>query len=63
MNKFEVLMAGKILMWVFWVATLYGLVGSTASIFRAAIKMDAVCSPETLVSTYKSTQSWNPAGQ
>jgi hypothetical protein len=54
---------GKILMWVFWVATLYGLVGSTASIFRAAIIMEAVYSSKTLVTTHQFTKCYNSAGQ
>jgi hypothetical protein len=46
---------GKILMWVTWVVILYGLLGSTASIFRVATKMEAVCFSAMLVFTYKFT--------
>jgi hypothetical protein len=35
----------------------------TASIIRTALKMEAVCFSETLVSTYKSTQRYNPVDQ
>jgi hypothetical protein len=49
--RFEVLTAVKMSMLVFWVVTPCGLV---------ALKMEAVCSRETLVSTYKSTRRYDP---
>jgi hypothetical protein len=35
----------------------------TAFVYREAIKMEAVCSSEMLVSTYKSIQHYNPEDQ
>jgi hypothetical protein len=46
--KFEILAAAKMPMLVFWFVNL---------------KMEAVCSSEKLVSTYKSTRRYNPEGQ
>jgi hypothetical protein len=37
--------------------SMFGLLGSNAVwTFRSALKMEAVCASETLVSTYKSTR-------
>jgi hypothetical protein len=57
--KFEVFMAVRVLMLVFWCVMLCGLegFGHIASIFRAefALKMETVYFSIMLVSTYKST--------
>jgi hypothetical protein len=50
--RFEVLTAVKMSMLVFWDVTLCGLVAD-------ALKMEAICSFETLVSTYKSARHCN----
>jgi hypothetical protein len=55
-------------MGVFWIVTPSEFVGGyhvskeyTSSIFTAdVLKMEAVCSSEMLVSTYKSTRRYNP---
>jgi hypothetical protein len=50
---FEVMTALTILMLVFYIVTSYGL----------ALKMEAVCSSETLISTYIFTRCHNPEDQ
>jgi hypothetical protein len=52
--RFEVLMAVKISVLVFWAVTPCGLV---------ALKMEAGCFSEMFVPTYKSTWHYNPKGQ
>jgi hypothetical protein len=51
--SFEVMMAVKMLMLVFWVTT-------PCVHLQGSLKMEAVCFPETLVCTYKSTRRYNP---
>jgi hypothetical protein len=65
--RFEALMVVKIPLLVIWVEVDTNVSGEhTAYIFRteevatSAMKMEAVCSPETMVSAYKSTWHYNP---
>jgi hypothetical protein len=62
--RFEVHTPVKMLMLVFSVVTLCGLIGRYQN-FRgsSALKMEALCSSETLASTYKSTWCCNPEDQ
>jgi hypothetical protein len=63
--RFEVLTAVKMLMLVFWIVTPCGLVGryqrfgGTYCLHLQVFSPKAVCSSQTLVSTYKSTQHFN----
>jgi hypothetical protein len=62
MFRFEVLVTVKMPFVVFWVVAPYisSLVhGQTSSV----LKMEAICSSETSVSTYKSTSCHNPEDQ
>jgi hypothetical protein len=63
-------MAVKMSRLVFWVVIPCGLVGRYKLFggtyhlhFQTDLKMEVVCSSETLISTYKSTQHYNPEDQ
>jgi hypothetical protein len=58
--ELEVLTAVKSLMLIFWIVTPCGLLADTNI---SALKMEAVCSSETLVSIYKSTRCYYPKYQ
>jgi hypothetical protein len=54
--RFEILTTVKMLMLVFWVVTQYRLVRRYQRFWVSALKMEAVYSSETLVSTCKSAR-------
>jgi hypothetical protein len=53
-ERFQVLMAVKMSLLVFWIVMLCGLVGRNQHLENifSALKMESVCSSETLVSIY-----------
>jgi hypothetical protein len=55
----ETLTQGLILILVFWLVLPCGCVGR----YHEALKMEAICSSKMLVSTYESTQCYNPEEQ
>jgi hypothetical protein len=66
---FEVVTVLEMSMFFFWAVTLCGLLGRYQRFGGAhclhlqetsALNMEAVCSPETLISTYKPTQRYYP---
>jgi hypothetical protein len=54
----------KMYLLVFWVVSRVGKrFGGICCLRLAALKMEAVCTSETLISSYKSTRRYNPEDQ